>query len=71
MTLFSPINAHSPKHVSISQLLRSEINKQSTDGNIGQDASVVNQPIPLPLNDDIAASGGNGVPVSDSEVLEV
>ena len=41
------------------------------DDNVGQDASIVNQPIPLPLNDNTDASGGNGVSVSDSEVSAV
>ena len=47
------------------------INNQSTDDNVGRDTSVVNQPIPLPLNDDTAAYGGNGVSVSESEVSEL
>ena len=37
------------------------------DDNVGRNASVVNQPIPLPLNYDTSAPGGNGVSVSDPE----
>ena len=59
------------KRFPVYQLLCSEINQQSTDDNVGRDASVVNQPISLPLNDDTAASGSNGVSVLELEVLEV
>ena len=41
------------------------------DDNVGRDAPVLNQPLPLPLNDNKAASGGNGVSVSESKVLAV
>ena len=71
LTLSSPINTHPSKRVSVSQLLRSEINQKSTDDNVDQDASIVNQSIPLPLNDYTAASGRNGVSVSESEVSAV
>ena len=71
LTLLSPINARLSKHFSVPQIIRSENNQQSTDENVGRDASVVNQPIPLPLNDDIYVSGRNGVSASESEVLEV
>ena len=64
LTLISPINSRPSKCVSVSQLLRSETNQQSTDDNVGWDASVVNQPIPLPLNDDKAVSRRNGVSVT-------
>ena len=66
LALLSPINVRPSKCVSISHLICSEINQQSTDDNVCRDASVVNQPIPLPLNDDTDASGRNGV--SESEV---
>ena len=52
LTLLSPINARLSKRVSVSQLLRSEINQQSTDDNVGWDASAVNQPTSMPLNED-------------------
>ena len=71
LTLLSPINARLLKHISVSQLLRLEINQQSKDENVGRDASVVNKPIPLPLNENAAAYGRKGVSVSDSEVSEV
>ena len=71
LTLLSPINELPSKLISVSQLLRSEINHQSTDNNVGWDASVVIQPIPLSLNDNTAASGGNVVSVSDSELSSV
>ena len=68
LTLISLINSGPSKRVSVSQLPRSEINHQSTDDNVGWDASVVNRPIPLPLNDNTAASVRNWLSVSDSEV---
>ena len=71
LTLISPINARPTKRVSVSHLLCSETNQQSTEENVGPDASVVNRPTPLPLNDDTSAYGGNGVSVSESEVLAV
>ena len=63
LTLLSHINARLSKPVSVSQLLCSEINQQSTDDTVGRDASVVNQPTPLSLNDNTAASIKNGVSV--------
>ena len=45
--------------------------RQSTDRNVGRDVSVVNQPTPLPLNDDTDDSIRNGVSVSESEVSSV
>ena len=69
LTLLSPINPRPLKRISVSKIIRSAINKQSTDDNVGRYASIVNQPIPLPLNDNTAASGRNGVSVSESEVL--
>ena len=71
LTLISPINVRPSKRVSVYQLIHSEINQQSTNNNVGQGASVVNQPIPLPLNDDTAVSGRNGVSMSESEVSAV
>ena len=71
LTLLSPINARPLKRTSFYQLLRSENNQQSKDENVGRYESIVNQPIPLPLNDNAAASDRNGVSVSDSEVLAV
>ena len=71
LKILSTINSRPLKCVSVYQLLRSEINQQSTDDNVGRDASVVNQPIPLQIKDDKSASGRNGVSVSDSEVLAV
>ena len=71
LTLISPINARPTKRVSVSHLLCSEINQQSTDEYVGPDAYVVNQPTPLPRNDNTAASGRDGVSVSESEVSEV
>ena len=71
LTLLSPINVRLSKRVSVYQVLHSEIDQQSTDANVGQDASVVNQPIPLPLDDYAAVSGRNGVSVSELEVLSV
>ena len=60
LTLLSPINARPSKFVSISQILCSEINQKSTYDNVGRDASIVNQPIPLLLNDNTSASDRNG-----------
>ena len=71
LTPLSPINARILKHVSISQILHSEINQKSTDENVGRDASVVNQLIPLQLNDDTAVYGRNGVSVPESEVSKL
>ena len=71
LTLLSPIHKRLLKRVSASQLLHSEINQKSTYDNFGWDASVGNQLIPLPLNDDATASVRNGVPVSYPEVLSV
>ena len=66
LTLISTINARPSKCVSIYQLLRSEINQQSTDENVVRDLFVVNQPIPLPLNDGTAVSSRNEVSMSES-----
>ena len=71
LTLISTINARPSKCVSIYQLLLSEINQQSTDENVVRDVFVVNQPIPLTINDGTSVSSRNGVSVSESEVLEV
>ena len=71
LTLLSPINARPLKCVSVYQIFHSEINQQSKDENFGWDASVVNKLIPLPLNDNTAASGRDGVSVSESEVSAV
>ena len=71
LTLLSTINLCSSKCVSISQIIRSEINQQSTDDIVDLGVSVVNQPIPLPLDGNTFASGRNGLSLSDSEVLVV
>ena len=71
LILLSPMNARPLKRASVSQIMCSKINQQSTDDNVGWDVSVVNQPIPLSLNYNTAASSGNGVSVSDLEVSAV
>ena len=71
LTLLSPINEFPFKRVSVSQIIHSEINQQSTDDNVGKDVSVVNKPIPLLLNDNTYASGRNGVSVSVLSMLWV
>ena len=71
LTLLLPINARGSKRVSVSQILYSEIDQQSTDDNVGRYASVVNQPTPLALNNYKAASVRNGVSMLDSEVSAV
>ena len=65
LKIILPINEHQPKRVSVSQLLCSEINQKSTNDNVGRYASIVNQPIPLPLNYNTAASDRNRVSVSE------
>ena len=71
LTLLLPINARISKCVSVSQIIRSEINQKSIDNNVSWDDSVVNRPTPLPLNDDTSASRRNGVSVSELEVSSV
>ena len=71
LTLISPINARPLKRVSVSNIFCEEINHQSTDENIGGGASLFNQPIPLTINDNTAASARNGVSFSESEVSTV
>ena len=72
LTLLSPVNARPSRRVSVSRLLRSETNKaiknpQCRLGNF----PFSNKLTPLPINDDTAVSGGNGVSVSESEVSAV
>ena len=64
LTLLSSINACLVKCFAVSQILCSEINQKLRDDNFGQDVSIVNQLIPLLINDETAASCGNGVSVS-------
>ena len=72
LTLLSPINARPSKRVSVSRLLRSEINQaiNRLQCRFGM-CPLSNQLISLPLNDDTAVSSGNGVSVSESEVSAV
>ena len=65
LKLLSLINDCQLKGVSVRQLLCSKKNQQSMDDNVGRYVSAVNQPIPLPLNDNTATYGGNWVSVSE------
>ena len=72
LTLLSPVNARPSKRVSVSRLICSETNEAINRSQCRfRKCPLSNQLIPLPLNDDTAVSGGNGVSVSESEMSTV
>ena len=72
LTIISHANDHMLKRVYVSRLLCPETDEAINNLQCQfRNCSLSNQLIPLPLNDDTAVSGGNGVSVSKSEVSAV